>query len=125
MATARKQIKSQKSKRLNSKQSQVRQLSSTALFTMAWFMYTCANEADNSFRQAMLDELFRRGVINRPTLAHDVVTKGAFEQEDLDSFAEMYWRPDEPTFEDSFVLATLGIDRFAQRGPKAWPEVAS
>ncbi len=96
-------------------------LSDTALLTMAWFMYTCVHDEDEIFRQAMINELHRRGVLKKPTISYDAVNPDAFEQEELDSFAEMYCRPDEPTLEDSFVLATLGIDRFAQRGPKAWP----
>jgi hypothetical protein len=96
-------------------------LSDSALLTMAWFMVLDGDDPDEQCRQAMLKELHRCGVIKEPRLAYDFVNENALDEETLDSFAEMFLRPDEPTFEDSFCLATLGIDRFKQRGKNAWP----
>ena len=96
------------------------QLSNAALLTMAWFQVSGAGDGvsdrDHAFRRVLIDELHRRGVLNKPDLAHDSINVASLTEDDLDSFATMFeFEPDEPTFEESFVLATLAHDRFKER----------
>jgi hypothetical protein len=97
----------------------ISKLSNAALLTMAWFQATGAGEGENArdiaFRQVLIDELYRRGVLNKPDLTHDSINVASLTEDDLDTFNTLFHEPGEPTFEDSFVLATLGIDRFKTR----------
>jgi hypothetical protein len=92
-------------------------LSDAALLTMAWFMVIGGDDqfdSDEAFRQTLLDELYRRGVLNKPSLTHDSININSLDESTLDSFAEMFIRDCDPSLEDSFVKATLADDRFAE-----------
>jgi hypothetical protein len=93
-------------------------LSDGALLTMAWFMVIGDVEGqpdrDEAFRQTLVDELYRRGILNKPSLTYDSININSLDESTLDSFAEMFIRDCDPSLEDSFVKATLADDRFAE-----------
>src|ERR1019366_9569337 len=104
---------------------EVSQLSNAALLTMGWFQVTGAgdgeNERDVAFRQALINELVERGVLNKPELTYDSINVASLTEDNLDSFATMFQEPGEPTLEDSFVKAVTGIDRFKERSVEPKP----
>jgi len=93
-------------------------LSNATPLTMAWFQVIGQgdeNDDDYAFRQSLIAELHHRGVLNKPDLTHNSIIVTALTDDDLDSFCELFHQPGEPTFEDSFVLATLWVDSFKAR----------
>jgi hypothetical protein len=98
-------------------------LSNPALASMAWFQVSGSgsgqSDYDHAIRQLMCNVLHQRGVLNKPELTHDSIKEDAFTEDELESFATYFeLEEDEPSLEESFVVATLGHDRFKERSAR-------
>jgi hypothetical protein len=96
----------------------IAKISTTALLPMAWYMvhgHDDEGDYDAAFQKLLIAELMRRNVLLNPTLRKSI-NVAALSEETLDSYATMFeLEEDEPSFEESFVFATLGHSRFKER----------
>jgi hypothetical protein len=98
-------------------------MSNVVIFNLAYFCVGLHSDADHRFREALNQELFRRGFLKTPDFTIDNVVVDKFTEDDMDS-VECWFAcdPDEPTAEDSYVRLLTGRDRWAERNtPKRKP----
>lgn len=93
-----------------------RRVSNMVIFNIAYFCVGGSKGADYQFRQAINQELFRRGFLKTSDFTIDNVIVDEFTEDDMDSVDNWFASDrDERTAEDSYVLLFTGRDRWAER----------
>lgn len=93
-----------------------RRVSNMVCFNVAYFCVGGSKGDDCYFRQALDQELFRRGFLKTPFFSIDNVIADKFNADDMDSVNCWFNSdPEEPTAEDHYVLLLIGRDRWTER----------
>jgi hypothetical protein len=94
-------------------------MSNLVIFNLSHFCEGESTEADQQFREALDQELFRRGLVTTPDLYTRDVNVDKFSDEDLES-VNLWFDSDLEgcTAEDNYVRLLTGRDRWAERQPK-------
>lgn len=96
-------------------------LSDLIVFNLSHFCEGGSTDADDQFRKALDQELFRRGLVTTPDLYNRDVNVDKFSDEDMES-AILWFDGDGdsegPTVEDHYVRLLTGRDRWAERNRK-------
>jgi hypothetical protein len=96
-------------------------LSNLIIFNLAHFCDGGRTDADGQFREALYQELFRRGVVTTPNLYTTDVNVDKFSDDDLESVILWFDGDGDSkghTLEDHYVRLLTGRDRWAERNPK-------
>jgi hypothetical protein len=90
-------------------------MSNVVIFNLAYFCVGLDSDADHQFREALNQELFRRGFLKTPDFTIDNVDVDRFTADEMDSIERWFaCDPDEPTAEDSYVRLLTGRNRWAE-----------
>jgi hypothetical protein len=91
-------------------------MSNLVIFNLAYFCVGVRTVADDQFREALNQELFRRGFLKTPVFTIDNVIVDEFTEADMDS-VDCWFASDplERTAEDYYVRLFTGRDRWAER----------
>ena len=93
-------------------------MSNLVILNFAYFCVSARTDADVQFRQALDQELFRRGLLTGPDFCSANVNVDKFSDDDMSS-VDMWFAgegdPDGYTHEDHYVKLLTGRDRWAER----------
>ena len=93
-------------------------MSNLAVFNLAYFFVGGSTEADDQLREALNQELFRRGLVTTPDLYNRDINVDKFSDDDMESVNMWFAGDDDPdglTHEDTYVRLLTGRDRWAER----------
>ena len=93
-------------------------LSNLVIFNLAYFCLGGTTRADHQFRKALIQEAFRRGLVQTPdvTSLDENVNLKKFTEKDVKSINILFaCDQEEPTTEDSYVNLFTDRDRWEER----------